>query len=173
MDTPQSVPPLNTILDRKVELHARLAEREHDQATEFGRRANEAAVKAAEEAIKAVILINGGSSVAMLAFIGTIASKDLISSEHLAQITKPLMFFGAGVAAAIVAAAAAYFTNLMIAGSSNRMNRTYEEPFLRDTTSSKRHRFAGECFRYLGVVAMPSCPPPQKNPRRRRGLSRR
>ncbi|RTE92453.1 hypothetical protein [Bradyrhizobium sp. LVM 105] len=156
MDSPQQPPEYKPVLDPKehLALRVRLAEREHDKETEFGRKANEAAVKAAEEAIKAVILINGGSSVAMLAFIGTVASKDLISPEHLTQVIKPLLFFGSGVAAAVMAAAAAYFTNLMIAGTSNRMSRNYEEPFLRDTASSKRHRVAGECFRYLGVLAM-------------------
>jgi hypothetical protein len=104
--------------------------------------------------IKAALLVNGGSSVAMLAFIGTLASKEVLPRAHLLQITKPLLWFGAGVALAVVGSAAAYFTNLMIAGSSNRKNRDYEPPFLRDTVSSNRHRVAGEIFRYCGVVAI-------------------
>jgi hypothetical protein len=136
------------------ELRNRAAERAHDQATSFGQKANEAAVKAAEEAIKAVILINGGGSVTMLAFIGTLASKDLLPASQLSQITVPLFWFGGGVASGMLGAAAAYFTNLMIAGSSNGMDREYEHPYVRDTISSRRYRIAGEVFRCMGVLAV-------------------
>src|SRR5262249_23069507 len=102
---------------------------------------------------KAMILVNGGSSVAMLAFIGTLASKDLLSPAQLSQITSPLFCFGYGVASAVIAGAAAYLANLMIAGSSNLKRREYEEPFLRSTPSSKRRWWAGEIFRYIAVIA--------------------
>jgi hypothetical protein len=143
-------------LDPKEELalRVRTAERAHDTTTDFGAKANEGAVKAAEEAIKAVILINGGSAVAMLAFIGTVASKDLLSGAQLAQISRPLLWFGFGVASAVVGSAMAYFTNLMIAESYGRMERSYQVPFVRDTALSKRHRLLGEIFRYIGVVAV-------------------
>lgn len=153
MDAPQPIPPPLDPKDR-LQMRVRAAERAHDDEMTFGQRANDAAIKAAEEAIKAVILINGGSSVAMLAFIGTLASKDIFSSPQLSQITAPLLCFGWGVALGVVASAAAYFTNLMIAGSSSRKDREYETPFLRSTRSSGRHRIAGEVFRYIGVVAM-------------------
>jgi hypothetical protein len=111
---------------QQLEMRVRLAERVHDTETQFGAMANSAALKAAEEAIKTAILINGGSSVAMLAFIGTLASKDLLSPAPLSEITKLLICFGSGVAAAMLGAAAAYFTNLMIAGYSNKTERNYE-----------------------------------------------
>src|SRR5689334_476912 len=119
-------PPVTLDPKEALGLRIRAAERAHDAATDFGAKANESAVKAAEEAIKAAILINGGSAVAMLAFIGTIASKDLISTAQLDQIIKPLFWFGGGVASAAVGSAMAYFINLMIAGSSNRLDRSYE-----------------------------------------------
>jgi hypothetical protein len=99
-----------------LEMRVRVAERAHDVETEFGTAANAAAIKNAEEVIKAATLINGGASVAMLAFIGTLVSRDVLSSEQLVNITKPLLYFGCGVAASIVASAAAYlqisFSNL-------------------------------------------------------------
>jgi hypothetical protein len=153
-EDPPGQDPLILSAKEKLDLRFRAAERAHDNILEFGRKANEAAVKAAEEAIKAVILINGGSSVAMLAFIGTLASKELLPASQLSQITGPLFWFGAGVASAVFGSAAAYFTNLMIAGSANRMRWEYEHPFVRDNASSKRHRVAGEVFRYIGVVAV-------------------
>jgi len=144
------------ILDPKEQLglRVRAAERAHDLMSEFGAKTNEAAIKAAEEAIKAVILINGGSAVAMLAFIGTIASRDLLSPTQISQITAPLLWFGGGVLCGAIASAMAYFTNLMIAGSANRQKREYEEPFLRDTDSSKRHRLLGEISRWIGIIAV-------------------
>src|SRR3954453_10240257 len=97
MDAPQELP--QPVLNEKerLELKIRAAERTHDLETAFGKAANEAAVKAGEEAIKATILINGGSSIAMLAFIGTMASKNLLSSAQLGGIATPLIFFRIGI----------------------------------------------------------------------------
>jgi hypothetical protein len=150
MGNSESNPPERPALD----LIVRAAERAHDDEKEFGAKANDAATKAAEEAIRAAILINGGSSVAMLAFIGSVASKDWLSPVQLAALTKPLLFFGFGVAAAVIGSAMAYFTNLMIAGSSIRRRREYQQPFLRITPSSRRHWIWGEVFRWLGIVAV-------------------
>lgn len=101
-----------------------------------------------------MILINGGSSVAMLAFIGTMASKSLLSTEQLGQISEPLICFASGLVAAMIATAASYFTNLMIASNSSRKQREYEIPFLRSTPASKRYGVAGEIFRYVSVLSL-------------------
>lgn len=155
MDAPQQIPQFKPILDPKeqLEMRVRAAERAHDDETAFGKVANEAAVKSGEEAIKAMILINGGSSVAMLAFIGTMASKDLLSLGQLGQISEPLFCFAGGLITAMVATGASYFANLMIAGSSNARQREYEHPFLRPTPSSKRHWLTAEIFRYIAIAA--------------------
>ena len=137
-----------------LEMHVRAAERAHDDEKEFGSAANSAAVKTAEEAIKAALLINGGSSVAMLAFIGTLVSRDVRSAAQLTTITKPLLCFGCGVAASVLAAAAAYFTNLGIGGSSSRKERSYVEPFLRPTPASIRSARLGEVFRWAGIISV-------------------
>ena len=137
-----------------LEMRVRAAERAHDDEKEFGAAANSAAVKGAEEAIKAALLINGGSSVAMLAFIGTLVSRDVLSAPQLAAITKPLLCFGSGVATSVLAAAAAYFTNLGIAGSSTRKERSYIAPFLRTTQASRRSARLGEVFRWVGVISV-------------------
>jgi hypothetical protein len=49
--------------------------RAYDRQAQFFKANNDAAIKSAAEAIKALTLINAGSSVAMLAFLGTMASK--------------------------------------------------------------------------------------------------
>lgn len=140
--------------NQALEMRVRAAERAHDDAKEFGAAANSAAVKNAEEAIKAALLINGGSSVAMLAFIGTLVSRDVLSTAQLTEIVRPLLSFGCGVAASMFASAAAYFTNLSIAGSSNRQQRNYIEPFLRSTPASTRSARTGEFARWFAISCL-------------------
>jgi hypothetical protein len=135
-----------------LEMQVRIAERLHDTETDFGTATNAAAVKSAEEALKAALLINGGSSVAMLAFLGTLVSQHVLSSEQLGNAIKPLMYFGSGVATAMIGSAGAYFTNLLIAGSSNRKERSYVEPFLRPTPSSIRHAWWAEVLRWFSII---------------------
>src|ERR1700680_3543351 len=135
-------------------MRVRAAERAHDDEKEFGAAANNAAVKGAEEAIKAALLINGGGSVAMLAFIGTLVSRDVLSAAQLTTITRPLLCFGCGVAASVLAAAAAHFTNLGIAEASSGKERSYVAPFARPTPASKRNSRRGEVFRWVGIISV-------------------
>jgi hypothetical protein len=90
----------------------------------------------------------------MLAFIGTIASKDLLSATQLTEVTKPLLYFGFGVAAAVVGSAMAYFTTLMIAESSLKKSRDYQYPFTHGTPSSKKRLVIGEICRWVGAIAV-------------------
>jgi hypothetical protein len=147
-----SVPVLTP--QQALEMRVRIAERAHDTETAFGAATNAAAVKNAEEAIKAALLVNGGSSVAMLAFLGTLVSQHVLSSEQLGNAVKPLLYFGSGVAAAIIASAGAYFTNLLIAGMSNHKERSYVEPFIRPTPSSQRHVRRAEACRWFSIIAV-------------------
>ncbi|MGM4896960.1 hypothetical protein [Tardiphaga sp. 839_C3_N1_4] len=79
---------------------------------------------------------NGGSSVAMLAFIGTLVSQGALNSEQLIRISSPLLYFGAGITASVLAAAASYFANLGISHQSTRRDNRYDEPFVRDNADS-------------------------------------
>jgi hypothetical protein len=143
-DQPQQIAAPILTPAEALEMRVKAAQRAHDDEKEFGTGANAAAVKNAEEAI----------SVAMLAFIGTLVSQGVLTSEQLARITTPLMYFGSGVAAAVIAAAASYFTNLGIAHRSNRRTREYEAPFIRDNASSRAGGHYGEVARWLGVIAV-------------------
>ena len=90
----------------------------------------------------------------MLAFIGTLVSRDVLSPTQFTAITRPLISFGCGAAACVVAPAAAYFTNLCIAGSSTRRSRSYDVPFLQVTPESARAAKRAEIFRWIGVIAV-------------------
>jgi hypothetical protein len=67
-----------------------------------------------------LILVNGGSSVAMLAFVGTLASKDQQTSQQIATLTHPLIGFASGVGLAVAAACLSYLVNSAIAELAQR-----------------------------------------------------
>jgi hypothetical protein len=140
--------------DEQVQMRVRAAERAHDNETVFGNAANQAAIKNGEEAIKAALLVNGGSCVAVLTFLGTLASRDHLSAAQIGAMVSPLFWFAAGLVAAMMCAAMAYFTNLTIAGTSSAKQREYETPFVRDTPASQRYRTRGEWFRWAAFICM-------------------
>jgi hypothetical protein len=59
------------------------AERTHALNIDYMNPANEAAVKYAESAVKAMMLINGGASVSLLAFIGGLAAQGKVQLSGL------------------------------------------------------------------------------------------
>jgi hypothetical protein len=120
--------------DAKREHALRAHDREHDF---FGVN-NAAAIKSGEEAIKALILINGGSSVAMLAFVGALASKDQYTSEQLRVLANPLIYFASGVGLAGLASIMAYLSNRAIAAVSLSRLRIWEHPFVTPGPKTKR-----------------------------------
>jgi len=70
--------------------------------------ATKAANKAAEDALKAVTLLNGGAAVAMLAFIGHLASTQA-DQATLTMLNRPLFEFVVGTFLSVIATALAYF----------------------------------------------------------------
>jgi hypothetical protein len=116
-------------------------ERHHDIELQFGTAAHTAAVKSAEEALKAVLLVNGGSCVAMLAFLGTLVSRDALTPSQLGEAIRPMLWFGAGLFSAVGASIAAYFVGLCRGNASHSRKRSYIEPFLSDTQDTTRFHF--------------------------------
>ena len=134
--------------DELEKLRIAAAQSSHKDEGEFAKAVNRAAVDSGIEAIKAILLINGGSAVAMLAFVGTLATK----AQAPVHFAPALTIFAVGVFFAVSAAGAGYFTNLSIANTSNYLKREYQEPFLRDTPKSKQHAGIGEVCRWLSVL---------------------
>lgn len=138
----------------KYEQNRSLAEREHDREKEFGSKANDAAITTGANAVRALLIINGGAAVAMLAFIAQIAGKDGAKySTNLGQLTAPLTWFAWGVFLAAFGTGAAYFTNYCIGAMSFGKERNYAQPFIRGTKASKGWWKAALAFQALAVLA--------------------
>ena len=69
------------------------AHRAHDRATSFHTQVNEAAIKTGESTFQACLFINGGAAISVLAFIGGLASKELIGVSQLAAVADSLIAF--------------------------------------------------------------------------------
>ena len=53
---------------------------------------DQAAIKAADSALRAGLLINGGAAVSVLAFIGSLATKELIAVSQLSHVATALKY---------------------------------------------------------------------------------
>lgn len=138
----------------KYEQNRALAERAHDEETQFGIKTNEAAVASGTLAVRTMLIINGGAAVALLAFIGqvvTLANGKF--SDKLGELTVPLSWFAWGVALAAVSTACAYLANYCMATAQFAKIRTYEHPFIQPTKASKYWSKACVVFQCISVLA--------------------
>jgi hypothetical protein len=97
---------------------------------------------------------NGGSSVAMLAFIGALASKDQLAAQQVNLLAKPLIWFASGVVAAVLCACLAYLTNLAIVRSANTYNKAWQHPYVSDGPNTRRWRISAEVLRWIAIASM-------------------
>jgi len=98
------------------------------------------------------MLINGGATVSLLAFVGALAGQGKVQFGQLAGFADSLTWFASGVALSAVMAAFAYFTNYCIAGSASRMLRNWEHPYLHVTPQSKRWQRVGIIFHGAAIA---------------------
>lgn len=93
---------------RIAEANHRAALARYDADIQTSLEATKAANKAAEDALKAVTLLNGGAAVAMLAFIGHLASTQT-GQATVTMLNRPLFEFVVGTFLSVIATALAYF----------------------------------------------------------------
>lgn len=138
----------------EYEQNRAVAERLRDYQRELINQTNEAAVTAGNHALRALILINGGAAITMLAFIGNLVTADegrLV--PKLSEITSPMLWFASGVATAALALGLSYFTNYCMATAYGKRDLLYEPPFIEDTTASKQWVTATIVFQIGAVIA--------------------
>jgi hypothetical protein len=140
--------------DKLAELNRTQAEREHAREHEHIRSLNEAAMQNANIALRAVLLINGGAAVAILAFIGSLATSARAQVQvNLPDLVSPLVWFAGGVAAAALGCVLAYCTNYSATASLLNKEHSHEHPYVHETGASKRWRKANICFHAAALVA--------------------
>lgn len=131
----------------------REAERAHDAVQASIVQNNDAAMKSGDLALKTVILVNGGSAVALLAFLGALAVKDKISATQLASVAAPLSWFVIGVAAGFIALLLAYITNLASANTAAACKKTWEPPYVEETKESQGLRAVARAYHWSAIGA--------------------
>ena len=114
-------------------------------------------LKSPISALRAGLLINGGAAVSVLAFIGSLATKDLIAVSQLSRVARSLEVFAFGVAAAVVGMGLSYLTHLWDADYTGSLKRTADFPFVEPGARSKRYRYLRTATHVLAVVAFLFC----------------
>ncbi|MDQ0421996.1 hypothetical protein J2045_003040 [Peteryoungia aggregata LMG 23059] len=79
-----------------------------------------ASLEAATNGLKALLLLNGGASIAILAFLAQALGKDGVASEYsllVQEMVRSLALFAAGAGVAVLAMFFAYYSNQSYAAS--------------------------------------------------------
>ena len=118
------------------------ANRVHDHSRAFHTYINQSAMEGANIALKTLILINGGAAVAILTFLGAIASKEKADFAQIGSVAQTLRYYAIGVALALGGMALGYLTNYFLAGHEGKQSFHYDHPFIRETTASHRFKLA-------------------------------
>ena len=131
-----------------------LAEKLHEQNWEFIKNSNEASISSGFGVLKSLLLINGGAAVALIALAGSSFSGE-VGSKYIdaARFFDSLMWFGLGVASAVLGSAFAYFINYFYTAAASKRNLSYDYPYLIDTKATKRWNYAGLACHILALIS--------------------
>jgi hypothetical protein len=135
------------------ELKLRQAERAHDRNDQMADIFNQSADKNSQAAIRMVLAINGGAAIALLAFIGGLASRTNLDLRQLSIVTYQLKWFVFGVLLSGVAAASAYVTTYCGAGDRLLRDYTWDNPYVLENRKSRRFRHMRLGFHLLGFIS--------------------
>lgn len=119
------------------------ARRHHDliDATRASR--DEAAVKTGSEAIRWVLLANGGAIAAVLSFLGALAAKANVDHQGFLAVTTTLFYFAWGVLFCLLAMLLAYLTNYFFGARDSSRQKIWAHPYAEDTKLSMRYNRCG------------------------------
>jgi hypothetical protein len=147
---PPPSPPEKEQIELRAWLHGQntqVAQRAHDRSEAFARQINEAAINAANFALRMVLLINGGAALALLTLVSG------LPAEQRRALAATLDWFTWGVAAAVAGLACAYFTNHGLAVQERSKTWTDQPPYLIAGPNTKRWSNFVLLFRFLAIVA--------------------
>jgi hypothetical protein len=125
------------------------AQRAHENLLEFTRQNYEAAFRSGQIALRTIVLVNGGAAVAVLFFLGSIATR--VTVAQIAVVAHSLIWFAAGITCGLIALTSAYLTNLYDANIGTSVNQTWEYPF---TQPGRYTHYFVRMSRYAHMVAV-------------------
>jgi hypothetical protein len=112
-----------------------------------------AAISNANMALRTAVTINGGAAVALLAFVGALATRTDIEAENLIDMASTLTIFAWGVATAVSGMILAYLTNGTAAESLRQHKRNWTLPYVTETPASTKHGRWANWFQGFGIGA--------------------
>ena len=128
------------------EQQRRDAERAHDKSDEFFHKLLEAAITAANLALRMSLLLNGGAAISVLTFIRS------LPTDKKPLVAGGLVWFAWGAASAVAGIALAYATNYCMAGVAASRERIWQSPYLRETRRSKLMATLNKGFHVAAVI---------------------
>jgi hypothetical protein len=129
------------------------AKRAHDANRAFHTYTNESAVESANLTLRTLVLINGGAAIAVLTFLGGLASKDKVDFGQVGIVAGTIKWFAFGVAFAVFSMAIAYLTNYATAGIASSMVNNWEHPYVATGPTTRRWQWTNRCFHLVAIGA--------------------
>jgi hypothetical protein len=114
---------------------------------------DQAAIKSGDAALRAGLLINGGAAISVLAFMGSLAAKDLVPISRLSRVADSLVVFAWGVIAAVVGLGLSYLTHLF----EGMHFALLKPPFTEPSPASKRNLWFRNTAHILAIVVFFLC----------------
>ena len=131
-------------MDDKIEREYAL--RAHEENRQMRTDARKAAIDSANLAIRALLLVNGGAVVALLAFIGAKVADDS-AAVGLAPLVESVWFFAIGAGWSAGSAGLAYCVNLLDNDILSSVKLTWQHPYVEKKPVAERlSRFRTAAF---------------------------
>tara|TARA_R110000868_G_scaffold69444_4_gene204458 strand:- start:285 stop:764 length:480 start_codon:yes stop_codon:yes gene_type:complete len=115
-----------------------------------------ASIEAGNLALKALLILNGGASIAVLGFLSSVYSSELDFTEKanaMLPFVSALQKFAIGAGLAVFASAIAYLANSFYARALMDYGRSFEWPYLSEGEESKSNWKWGVRFNNVVIVA--------------------
>jgi hypothetical protein len=106
------------------------ARRAHDRLEEFSQRIDDHTIKSGDAALRNCLLINGGAAVAILAFMGSVISKNTGTTKVVDDIAGGLTYFAWGVITSVAALCLSYLVHFATYQASTSQKRVWEYPYV-------------------------------------------
>jgi hypothetical protein len=126
--------------------------RAHDRVAASGLENTKFVISSGSNSLRLLSTLNAGASIALLAFIGSIAGKSTPVFSSVTVFIKPMIFFGLGLLASAAATGGMYFAQYFYGLAVARMQFDWSHPYVHETDGSKRMHGWGVFFHVVTVI---------------------